>query len=103
MDFKLQTRRPTTPDEAMSVLRGDHGREAVVEANNGNQVVDLRPTRFGSIQANIFIEVLKERRSVEVTEDQARRIVCSARRPDEDGDTLRLIPPEESEFDIDAD
>ncbi|AGN33804.1 hypothetical protein HALG_00016 [Halorubrum virus CGphi46] len=91
---QVRARRATTPDEAMGVLRGEKRRVGVVEANTGDQVVALRRTRYGSIEAEVFIEELSERRWVPVTDKQARKIVYRARRPDEGGDTLRLVPPE---------
>jgi len=96
---RTQVEREASPDEVMEALRQERPRPAVVKANTGDQVVILAPTRFGDIQADVFVDILGERRTLQVTEKQARKIVMSAKRPDSSGPTLKLLPFDAVEFD----
>jgi hypothetical protein len=96
--MRNQSRRETTPDEAMAALRGERDRPAVVRANTGAESVDLARSRYGHIQADIYVEPLAERRTLSVTETQARDIVVRAGTRDTDGVTLELLPFDETVF-----
>jgi hypothetical protein len=78
----------------MDMIRGEHTRVGRVRANTGNQVVVLFRSRFGGIRAELYIDIIDERRVLDVTERHARDIIMSAHRPDE-ASTLRLLPPDE--------
>jgi hypothetical protein len=97
--MRKQSRRETTPDEAMAALRGERNRPAVVRANTGAQSVSLARSRFGDIRADVYVEVIGERRTLPVTERQARDIIVRAGTRDSSGVTLELLPFDESSFD----
>jgi hypothetical protein len=94
-DRPIRSERETTPKEAMGVIRGEHNRAGRVRANTGSQVVVLFRSRFGGIRADLYIDLIDERRVLDVTEGQAREIIMSAHRPDE-ASTLKLLPPDEN-------
>lgn len=97
--MRTQSQRETTPDEAMRTLRGERDRPAVVRANIGSETVDLARSRYGHIQADLYIEPLAERRTLPVTETQAQDLVVRAGTRDVDGVTLELLPFEDTVFD----
>lgn len=88
-------RTPVTPTRAMATLRGEEYSETYdIHANTGSQSVLLSRNRYGTIMADVYVDVLDERRTLPVTTKQARDIVVRARRPDSSGTTLARVPKE---------
>ena len=88
-------RTPVTPTRAMATLRGEEYWETYdIHANTGSQSVLLSRNRYGTIMADVYVDVLDERRTLPVTTKQARDIVVRARRPDSSGTTLARVPKE---------
>lgn len=85
--------RETTPDEAMGALQGEDPR--AVRANTGEAAHELGRNRFGTIVLNTWVEAIQERRTMPVTEEQARDIIVRAGTRPTDGVTLRLVPYDE--------
>jgi len=79
----------------MATLHGEEYAETyAIYANTGTQSVVFGRDRYGTIMADLYVDVIDERRTIAVTHTQARDIVVRAHRPDEPGTTLARIPKE---------